>query len=99
MSLDLAVARAIHANHVLERALHEPRGWTIALGSMHLPVVREVFSTGVSFTTHLPALELIQSLPLGLYHRGVLQDCREARPGEDLSEVVWELALTSAVAA
>lgn len=99
MSLELAVARAIHANRILEHALHSPHGWSIALGALHLPVVREEHECGVSFTTHIPAVELLAPMVLGLYHHDVLQDCRTVHPGEDLSEVVWELSLATAVAA
>lgn len=81
MSLDLAVARALHGALVLERALHEPHGWSIAIGGVNLPVTRTVENDGVVFRTVLP--DLGPSVPadhVELHHHGVLQAVRPFTP-------------------
>lgn len=101
MSLDLAVARAVHGALLLERALHESTGWHIEVGGLAVPVIRTVLSSGVVFHASLPAIEF--ALPpecVSLYHRDVLQAVRPFDAdggGEAPFDVVFELRLEEPV--
>lgn len=54
--LDARVSQAVYAASLLEKALHNPHGWSIRLGNFDLPVTRVVHENGVRFTT--PAYDL-----------------------------------------
>lgn len=102
MALDLAIARAITMVHILERALHDQGFWSMELGGIHAPAVREVREDRVVFTAEFPCLEEVQGTvsPLTLYcddeevlTRTVSFSNRESFLAE------WSLALPQGVAA
>lgn len=39
-TLELAVAQAVHAAHLMERALHQPDGWEMEYSGQRFPVTR-----------------------------------------------------------
>lgn len=99
MSLDLAVASAVHGALVLERALHEHHGWGIEVDGMRVPAVRTVEHDGVVFSSVLPELRLrARDGLMTLLHRGVPQIVRPFElQGDGPFDVVFELRLVDPV--
>lgn len=95
MSLDLAVAHAMYAVRLVERALNERTGWSLGVGDVRVPAVREVRADGVTFRSVLPDVAGGQ---LSLYHQGELVAARtfEAR-GSGPYDATFELALGNSV--
>lgn len=91
--LEKAVATALYAAAVLERALHEPEGWELALGDVHVPAVRTVEHNGIVFRSVIPDMPADAEM-LVLLHRGEL---KAVRPVESFDrgpqDVVFELRL------
>lgn len=96
MSLDLAVARALHLTRVLERAVHERVGWTIEVGGLVLPATRVVLPDAVLFRTGLPLLP-VRAECVSLHHHGVPQLVQPFSYDETAGEIEFELRLAAPV--
>jgi hypothetical protein len=98
MSLDLAVARALHGVKLLERAVHEPNGWSIEVGGLRAPAAREVRGDRVVFRTALPELPF-RSTPdtVTLLHDGEPLAVREYDVETEGRRVLWALQLVDPV--
>lgn len=54
-TLDLAVAQAVAAARLLERALHQADGWEMEYSGQRFPVTRRVCSQSIHLVGEMPA--------------------------------------------
>lgn len=100
--IDVQVNRLLYVAHMIERAIHEPDGWTIRWGLYDVPATRVLTDSGVRFDAVFPEVCLIAPMPrnAALCHRGEVMALRALdHPGDCAFAVQWAMDLAPAKAA
>ena len=102
MDLETTVAQTVMAARLLERALHEPEGWTLALSGVEAPAERTLTDDGVTFSASLPAtcwLDREDPCLVLRYRDQVLGVQPVEHPGDGGFDVEWHLSAATLVTA
>lgn len=96
-NLDTLVSRAVYAAALLERALHNPTGWTVSYGPHEIPMERRVTEDGVTFRGTVPETCWLDApTNVVLRHDGQVVGVRAIdHPGDCGFDIDWSLALST----
>lgn len=94
MDLELAVAQAVHAVHLLERAVHGSGSWEIGFGDIWMNATRERLVDRVVFRATVPQICPLDHT-LSLRYDGEILATRMADPFEEGDEISWDIGIAS----
>lgn len=95
--LETLVNRAVYSANLLERAVHEPNGWTISWGPHNVPAERHVGDDGVTFVADIEEACYLAPVASNVVLRqgGDIVAVRAMdHPGDTGFSVSWRLAIT-----
>lgn len=93
---DSKISALLYVAHLLERAIHEPDGWSISWGPYSVDAQRIQTADGVRFEAVFPEVCLIAPMPPNatLCHRGEVVAIRALdHPGDCAFALSWALDL------
>ena len=97
--IDFTVNKILYVAHLMERALHEPEGWSIQWGPYTVPATRVITDTGVRFDALFPEMCHLSPMPrnASLCFRGEVVAIRAMEhPGDCGFALSWALSAQTA---
>lgn len=102
MSLEQRISSVALAVRTVERAFHDPLGWSFRWGPHVLPATVVATERGVTFSAEVPEMCYLTPVdePVTLWHRDDMLGARQiTHPGDAAFGIDWELSLDLLAAA
>ena len=95
MTLDHLATQAIAKARLLERAVHEPEGWSVVVGDQAVSAERVALPSAVQFTAWLEPTEDCTAM---LCHNGEILSVRGCEPQTETWGLQWVIEASAPVA-